>query len=358
MHQRGVLRQSGRNALGSRRLDPGLEVGPGRFFPLRDGLSGSGQFLLKLPEPRPIGYQRHWQNRRRVVNVAVLGPLGGVVEEGREFIELALREWVKLMVVTDRAASGQPHEDSGRRLRAVTGVEHQVLLVDDAPFIGRHVAAVEAAGNFVVEDLVGRSVGTMVGNEVAGELQNGELVKGHVPVEGVDHPLAIGPHLAIVVEVDAMGVGIAGIVEPMPAAMFTPLEACQQGIDQPLVGVSMRVEHEGLDQCRVGGQAGKVVGNPAGQCAAVGLGSRGQPLRLQTGQHKPVDRVTNPVGLPHLRERRPRRWDERPVRLIFGPFLDPADEHFLLLCRKCLLRFRRRHHHLGVIGIDPVENGG
>ena len=53
-----------------------------------------------------------------------------------------------------------------------------------------------------------------------------------------------------------------------------------------------------------------------------------------------------------------RRWDERPVRFIFGPFLDPADEHFFLLCRKCLLRFRRRHHHLGVIGIDPVENGG
>ena len=53
-----------------------------------------------------------------------------------------------------------------------------------------------------------------VGQQVAGELLDRELVERHVAVEGVDHPVAPPPHVALAVGLVAVGVGIAGRVEP------------------------------------------------------------------------------------------------------------------------------------------------
>ena len=61
--------------------------------------------------------------------------------------------------------------------------------------------------------------------------------KGMLRVEGLDHPVAVGPHLAVVVDVDAVRVGVAGRVEPVAGAVFAPLRRCQQAVDQLLVSV-------------------------------------------------------------------------------------------------------------------------
>ena len=55
-----------------------------------------------------------------------------------------------------------------------------------------------------------------VGQEVAGKLLDDELIEWLVGVECLDHPVAIGPDLAIVVQVQAVGVAIAGGVKPEP----------------------------------------------------------------------------------------------------------------------------------------------
>ena len=65
-------------------------------------------------------------------------------------------------------------------------------------------------------------------DEIAGQLQDRELVEGEITVEGVDHPLPVSPHLAEVVEVDAVGIGVAGVVEPVPRPVLTPLQAREQ----------------------------------------------------------------------------------------------------------------------------------
>jgi len=40
----------------------------------------------------------------------------------------------------------------------IPGVEHDVLFVDDAPFVGRDVAAVETGRNVLFERFVGKQV--------------------------------------------------------------------------------------------------------------------------------------------------------------------------------------------------------
>ena len=68
------------------------------------------------------------------------------------------------------------------------------------------MVAIEAAGDEVV--------GPGVGQQVSGELREGEPVPGHVAVEGVDHPVAPAPHVAGTVGLIAVAVTVAGILHP------------------------------------------------------------------------------------------------------------------------------------------------
>ena len=53
------------------------------------------------------------------------------------------------------------------------------------------------------------------GEEVAGKLPGDELVKGLIPLEGADDSIAPGPDLDRPVGLIAVGVGIAGQVQPV-----------------------------------------------------------------------------------------------------------------------------------------------
>ena len=353
--QRRVGGQHRPNGLGRGGREERLEGRLGTSPAVRDGAFGDRQLPLELGQPGAILLFGDGQDRRRVLDVAVPRSLCGVVEEGREGIKVLGRDRVELVVVANGTADGQPHPDRGGRLGAVAGVEHDVFLVDDAPLVGRHVAAVEAAADPGLEHRVGRGVGGEV-HEIAGELELRESVEGQVVVEGLNNPLPVGPHLPVVVEVDPVGVGIAGVVEPMTAAVLTPLRRREQDVEIPLIGVGPGVGQEGLDGGRVGGQAGDVEGGPAGERAAVGLRGRLEPRGLEPGEDEAVDRVSDPRLVLDRRRLGLRGWDERPVGLVFGPFLDPADEQLLLGGRERLLGLGRRHHLLGVVGEDPVEH--
>ena len=124
--------------------------------------------MFQLGQAGAVFRLRHRQNRRRVVHVPVHRRLGGVIEESGEFVKLLLREWIKLVIVADRAAGGQSHPDSRRGLGAVAGIEHQILLVDRPSLTRRDVAAVEAAGDPLVENLLWRGLGAVIAHQIAG----------------------------------------------------------------------------------------------------------------------------------------------------------------------------------------------
>ena len=66
-------------------------------------------------------------------------------------------------------------------------------------------------------DWISRSFGL----SVARELFNRELVEGLVDVESIDHPVTIGPHLTIVVEMHAVSVAVASsTTQPAAIAAF------------------------------------------------------------------------------------------------------------------------------------------
>ena len=108
----------------------------------------------------------------------------------------------------------------------------------------------EAGGNQLVH--------RRVRQQVTRDLLERELVEGQVAVERVDHPVAVGPHLAVVVDVDAMGVGIARGVQPVASAVLAVALGGEQDVKVALVGARLVVVHEGVHDLRARGQAGDV----------------------------------------------------------------------------------------------------
>jgi len=94
------------------------------------------------------------------------------VEESVEGVEIVRGDRVVLVIVADGAAGGQPHPGLGRGTCAIDGVAEVPLRLDRAPLAGRHIAAVEARGDPLID--------RRVGDQVASELVDREAIKGNV----------------------------------------------------------------------------------------------------------------------------------------------------------------------------------
>ena len=121
-----------------------------------------------------------------------------------------------------------------------------------------------------------------------------ELIERQVAVERADHPVAPRPHLAIVVDVVAVGVGVAGRVQPRHRHPLAVVRRLQERVDALLVRVRRPVGQEGVDLGRRGRQSGQVVGDAAQQRLLVRFGRRLQPLALEAGEDELIDRIARP----------------------------------------------------------------
>ena len=74
-----------------------------------------------------------------------------------------------------------------------------------------------------------------VRQQVASDLFDRKIVERLVVVESPDHPVAVGIHLAIVVDVDAVGVSVTGGIKPIAGRVFTPVFRVEQPVDQPFI---------------------------------------------------------------------------------------------------------------------------
>ena len=251
------------------------------------------------------------------------------------------------MIVADGALPGEPHPGVERRGRAVDGVAEEKLLVDRAPLARRHVAAREAGSCL----LLARGAG----EEIAGELENRELIEGEVFVEGLHDPVAVGPHVALVVEVEAVGVGIARDVEPMAGHLLAMVRARQQPIDELVIGIRGGIGDEGRHLFRSRRQAGEREGDAADERRPVGRGVEGQPLGRHAGLEESIDRV---AGVARCgRHLGADDLPERPVLLVGGPGRDPARQQVLLGLRKLFVEVGRGHDRVGIGGDDPRDQG-
>ena len=116
------------------------------------------------------------------------------------------------MVVALGAVGGQAEVDPAHGLHAVSRIVGEILFDDGAAFVGGRVAALETGGDTLFFGWVRK--------QIASELLDGELIERLVTVERLHDPVAVGPHLTIGVEVQAMRIGVAGGVEPVTGAVF------------------------------------------------------------------------------------------------------------------------------------------
>ena len=328
---------------------PGLEA--------RERLARLGDLDVEPAELGRLIVGGRGDHRRRVAVLERLAPLGHVVEVGEDLVELLLRDGVELVVVAAGAPQGQAHPHRPRRRHPVDHVLDQELLGDDAALAVLAVVPVEGGGDALLEGGVGQ--------QIAGDLLDGELVERHVRVVGVNDPVAVAPHRPFGVGLIAARVGVAGRVEPVDGHALAVGGRPQHLVDGVLEGVGrVFVEergHVGLQRR----QARQVEARPAQQRRPVGLVRRSQPARLEPGEHEVVDGVARPLCVGHRGHRRPLGRDERPVRLPLGTLVDPEPQGLdLVRAQRVLVGARHDrgiqaqpvgHPHQRVVGADPVD---
>ncbi len=153
--------------------------------------------------------------------------------------------------------------------------------------------------------LVGR-----VGYQVAGKLFNGELIKRHVGIEGVNHPIAPDPLVAFQVILVAVGVGVPGRVHPVACLMFAKTIGMQQSVDDFFVSIMRFVGLKGthfLDRRR---QSGQIKRESTKQRSTIGRWRRLQLCGIESAKDKPIDRVGDPTFLADARQCRSDGRDE------------------------------------------------
>jgi hypothetical protein len=112
-------------------------------------------------------------------------------------------------------------------------------IVDGTALTGGRMGTNEATGDLIVE--------ITFGDQISGELTEKELVIGRILIEQIDDSIPIGPHLTIVVEVKAVGVGIACRVEPHPSPVFSEARRVEQAVEYSPPGIWFLIFQERID---------------------------------------------------------------------------------------------------------------
>ena len=188
------------------------------------------------------------------------------------------------------------------------------------------------------------------GKQVAGDLLDRELVERHVGVQGADDPVAIGPDRAVAVALVAVGVGIAGRVEPGGRPALAVVRRGQQSIDQALVGVGRSIGEECIDLGDARRQADQIERNAADQTLAVGWRRGARPSFSRRARTNESIGIARPGCVAHSGQRRRLRRDIGPVLLDFrgfradslwplGSLIDPgAHQADLLIAQRVVLK--------------------
>ena len=148
------------------------------------------------------------------------------------------------------------------------------------------------------------------GQQVAGDLLDGELVERHVAVEGVDHPVAPAPHRALAVALVAVGVGVAGGVEPA-AGPCARRSAARPAADRRPSRRRRASDRRGTRRPRPASAADRSgrASRGGSACSRSASGGGLQALALQPAQDEVVDRIAAPAGGLH-RWGAPGVWEE------------------------------------------------
>ena len=279
------------------------------------------------------------------LRIAASTVYGRLVEEGEEAVILLLGQRIVLVVVTATTVEGETHPDRAGGLGHIHHVVHAVLFRDSSAFAIDRMVPQEAGGELLL--------GGGIGQEVAGQLPDCELIPGDVSVEGVDHPVAPWPHGAFAVALVAVRVGVTCGVEPRPRHPLPVTRRGEEAIDQIAVGFRGGLAEKLGDFFGRGREAAQVEREATNETVSRCFRGLLQALLPEPARDEGIDRIVD-GGVPDLRNRGTFDRDEGPVLLVLGALLDPATENLLIVGIEREVRIRGRHHIISLVGGDAL----
>ena len=218
-------------------------------------------------------------------------------EDAVERVVIARGDRIEFVIVAAGAGDGEAEEAARDDVDAV--VDDVVLVAEEAAAEGEKAHGGEGGFVFAERELVG------------GELFDEKLVEGQIGVEGADDVVAVGVRegeaaFGVADEV-ALGVGVAGDVEPEAAPAFAVAGGGEEAVDGAGVGVGRAVGEEGGDFGGRRGEACQVIGDTAQERAGVGGGGGREAGGGEFGVDEGVDRIAGG------RRRSRRQREEGPV---------------------------------------------
>ena len=271
------------------------------------GINQLGELLLVVG-PISVG-RRVLADEKRITDDRVLLRLDDGGEDAVEGVVVGGRDRVELVIMATRAGHGQPEEALGRRIDAL--VDGVVIVLETLP------DGDEAEGREA------RIILGQVRQAVGGELLDDELVVRLIGVESVDDVVSIGPGgvegLDRAVTLQALGVGVAGGIEPVASPALAVVGRSEQTVDGtlddgghraaslPLAGGhvvhgegGVVIAGEGVDLDARRRQADQVIGKTAEQRFAVRGGAGLEALLIELREQESVDFVLAPGGVAEL----------------------------------------------------------
>src|SRR5215469_4162313 len=298
------------------------------LFHQSTGLDPHGiQFLLKfgaLSQHAVVGLLFFWlrnpHDRGPDWAIVIEGLFVEIVEERAQRVKIVLRGWVELVIVADGATHSKSHERGAERFRALSRYVYAQLFWNGATFI-----AADPQAHITARD---QGIECLHRHQVAGDLLNGELIERLVHVEGADHVIAVWPDVAAVVEMEAVGIGIASVVEPIPCALLAKSRARQQSINHLFVCIGRRVAYKCPILVWRRQQPRDIQGDPPNERRFVRFRGRFKSHFLQLRVDEVVDRVLSPrVGTAIVGNTRADRRLESPMWTINSALFDPLSEN-------------------------------
>ena len=124
------------------------------------------------------------------------------------------------MIVALGTFHGNSKDPFAKGVGFVQHIFHPVLFFNDATFFRVFVISIEGSS----QDLLFG----WIGQKVACELPGQKLIVGQVFIEGMNHPISVGPLASNVVVLVAIAIGVAGDIQPENSHFFSVSGAIEQ----------------------------------------------------------------------------------------------------------------------------------
>ncbi len=137
--------------------------------------------------------------------------------------------------------------------------------------------------------------------QITGDVFDDKLIDGNIAGDGSDHIIAIFPCLGDrIIKLMSVGLCKSHQVEPVTCKMLGMGTTCQQSVDHDFPGFDRLIGEEGLELLWSRGQSGEVKSDPPQPGAIIGVCSRFQAKRVETGSDEPIEWITGPLFIHHF----------------------------------------------------------